>query len=210
MNTESLLRALVADAARPVADIRVAIFTAFAAGTAMSLTLFGLLFHPRADIAMAIHDHAFLLKLLLICLLGLTAAGLLAAVARPLPPRGLRRLAIAPLLLALAIAAELATISPADWPARALGRNALHCLGSIPLLSLPPAACLFFALRRGAPASAWLAGAVTALASGAIGASLYALTCPDDSPLFIGLWYSMAIGAITWLGGVAGRRWLRW
>jgi hypothetical protein len=210
MKTEALLRALAADAARPVVDIRLAIAVALAIGVALSLTLFGLVFRPRPDIGMAIHAHSFLLKLALMAILTLTTTGLLPVVARPLPPFGLARLMIAPLMLAVAVVVELNSFSPSDWAARALGRNALHCLGSIPLLSLPPAGCLFFALRRGAPASASLAGAVAALVSAAIGASLYALTCPDDSPLFVALWYSLAIGSITWLGAVVGRRWLRW
>jgi hypothetical protein len=210
LKTESLVRALAADAARPVVDIRVAIALALAIGLMSSLALFGLVFRPRADIGDAIHGHSFLLKLTLMAVLTLTASGLLPMVARPLPSRGLLRLAIAPLLLTVAVLVELNSLSPSEWAARALGRNALHCLGSIPLLSLPPAACLFFAMRRGAPASTSLAGAVAALVSAAIGALLYALTCPDDSPLFVALWYSLAIGAITWLGARAGRRWLRW
>lgn len=210
MKTESLLRALAADAARPVVDIRRAIAWALALGAAMSMAMFGLFFHPRPDIGTAIHDHAFLLKLTLTGLLAVSAAGLLAIVARPLPPHGLGRLALAPLLLACAVLIELLSSSPAEWTARALGRNGLHCLAAIPLLSLPPAACLFVALRRGAPASSSIAGAVAALASAAIGASLYALTCPDDSPLFVAVWYSLAIGSITGVGAVAGRRWLRW
>lgn len=210
MKTESLLRALAADAARPVPDIRRTIAIALTMGTTLSLALFGLLMRPRADIALAIRDHAFLLKLGLVGLLAIIAAGLLSRVARPIPARGLRRLAVAPLLLLCAVLFELISLSPSEWPARALGRNGLHCLASIPLLSLPPAACLFFALRRGAPASTSLAGGVAALVSAAIGASLYALTCPDDSPLFIAFWYSLAIGSVTSIGAAAGRRWLRW
>jgi hypothetical protein len=39
---------------------------------------------------------------------------------------------------------------------------------------------------------------------------LYALTCPDDSPLFVATWYSIAIAVVA--GGAAwvGNRLLRW
>jgi WD40 repeat protein len=46
-----------------------------------------------------------------------------------------------PLLLAAGVAVELATISSDSWHARLVGRNALHCLGLVPLLAAAPAVC---------------------------------------------------------------------
>jgi hypothetical protein len=77
-------------------------------------------------------------------------------------------------------------------------------------MAAAPAAGLFAALRRAAPARPGLAGAVVGLAAGGIGAILYALTCPDDSPLFVAAWYSFAIVIVTGACSMAGRRWLRW
>jgi hypothetical protein len=210
MKTENLIRALAADAARPVVGIRTQLGVALAVGTAASMVLFRLLLKPRPDLADAIHGRPFLLKATIVLLLAVTTGGLLASVARPLPAPTLRRLAFAPLLLATAVIVELVSVPAGGWLSRVDGPNVLHCLGSIPLLSLPPALCLFFAMRRGAPASTALAGAIAGLAAAAVGASLYALACPEDSPLFIALWYSLAIGAVTALGSFAGRRWLRW
>jgi hypothetical protein len=45
---------------------------------------------------------------------------------------------------------------------------------------------------------------------GAIGAALYATHCPDDSPLFVAAWYSLAIGFTAAIGALAGSRLLRW
>ena len=66
------------------------------------------------------------------------------------------------------------------------------------------------ALRQGAPEHPALAGAAAGLLAGAIGAALYATHCPDDSPLFVAAWYSLAIGFVVALGAVAGARLLRW
>jgi len=210
MNTENLIRVLTADAARPVIGIRRLLGGALGVGAAVSLVLFRLLLKPRPDLAQAMHGEPFLSKAVIVLLLAITAGGLLASVARPLPAPTLRRLALAPMLLAIAVVVELASIPPGAWLSRVSGPNVLHCLASIPVLSLPPAFCLFLAMRRGAPASTSLAGAIAGLAAAGVGASFYALACPEDSPLFVALWYSLAIGLVTLLGSLAGRRWLRW
>jgi hypothetical protein len=113
-------------------------------------------------------------------------------------------------LLLAGVLLELLTLPPESWAAGVLGRNVSHCLACIPLLSLAPASCLLLALRHGAPARPGLAGAVSGLAAGGLGASLYALACPEDSPLFVAAWYSLAIALVTGVCFFAGRRWLRW
>jgi hypothetical protein len=210
MNTESLIRTLASQASRPLVGIRVLMGAALGAGAAVSLLLFRAFFEPRADLALAIQGHAFATKLAVVVLLAVTAGGLLAPVARPYPVRVARRLGLAPMLLAVAVIVELVANPAHSWSTRVLGRDVLHCLGAIPLLSLPPALCLFAALRRGAPANAARAGAIAGLAAAGIGARLYALACPRDSSLFVAIWYSLAIGAVTAAGAFAGRRWLRW
>ena len=55
-----------------------------------------------------------------------------------------------------------------------------------------------------------LAGAVAGLASAGLAASLYALYCPDDSPLFVATWYTLAAAITAGVGAIAGKRWLRW
>ena len=210
MKTENLVRVLAADAARPVIGIRVLMGAALGAGAAVSLLLFRLLFEPRPDLATAIQGHAFATKIAVVVLLAITAGGLLSPVARPFPVRVLPRLSVAPTLLAIAVFVELVAAPTSSWPARVLGRDVFHCLAAIPLLSLPPALCLFAALRRGAPANSSVAGAIAGLAAAGVGATLYALACPRDSSLFVALWYSLAIGGVTAAGFFAGRRWLRW
>jgi hypothetical protein len=66
------------------------------------------------------------------------------------------------------------------------------------------------ALRTGAPRSATIAGAVAGLVAGGAGATLYALHCHDDSPLFLALWYALSVALVALVGALLGRWLLRW
>jgi hypothetical protein len=211
MNTDALIRALALDAARPVVPVRTLVSLALAGGALGSLVLFLLWLHPRPDLAQAWYSPGFLLKLAAAAGLAATSATLLGRVARPQRRRGaFAFLALPPLLLAAGVAVELATVPGEMWHARLIGRNAPHCLALIPTLACTPACLLMLALRRTAPAHPGLAGAVIGLTAGGIGACLYALTCPDDSPLFVAAWYSLAILVVTGACFIVGRRCLRW
>jgi hypothetical protein len=211
MKTEQLIRALALDAGRPILSVNRLLATALAAGAAASLLLFALALRPRPDIATALYSPGFCLKIAVALGLALAAVTLLGEVARPVPRRrSLGVLTVAPLLLAAGIAVELSLLPSDTWHARLIGRNAPHCLALIPLLSSAPAFCLFLALRRAAPARPGLAGIIIGLAAGGMGAVIYALTCPDDSPLFVAAWYSFAIVIVAGACFIAGRRWLRW
>ena len=211
MKTEALIRALALDATRPVVGVRTLVSAALAGGTLGSLVLFAWWLQPRPDIATAIYSPGFCLKLAVTAALAATAATMLEGVARPQPyHRSLGILALAPLLLAAGVAVELTTVPGDVWHARLIGRNAPHCLALIPMLSCVPACFLMLAMRRAAPARPGLAGAIVGLTAGGIGASLYALTCPDDSPLFVAAWYSFAVIVVTGACFIVGRRCLRW
>ena len=73
--------------------------------------------------------------------------------------------------------------------------------------SSPSARCEF---RQGAPQNPVRAGAIAGLLAGGIGATLYAVHCFDDSPLFVATWYTLAITFVTGLGALLGARLLRW
>ena len=211
MKTDMLIRVLTADAARPVIPIGRLLSIALAAGAAASLALFALLLEPRADLPDAIRGFGLTMKIGFAGCLLATAGVSLGAMARPLPQRRiLRGLVLAPLLLASAVVATLVTSEPSTWATQLVGHNPMGCLVHIWLLSVVPACLLMLALRRGAPARPGLAGAIAGLAAGALGASLFAFACPEDSLLFVATWYSLAIGTVTALCYCIGRRWLRW
>ena len=210
MKTEYLIHALVADGARPVVPLGRTLLRAL--GLAIVLALMSLFVrHPRADIVQASSTAPFVFKVVVLLSLAGTSVAFLLDTARPdSAPRRNLSLMLGPLLLAGAIMWELTTVPSTMWPAHLIGHNAAQCLALIPLISVAPLACLMLALRSGAPARPQRAGAAAGLLAGGIAAATYALTCPDDSPLFIAIWYSLAIALVTAVSACIGGRLLRW
>jgi hypothetical protein len=212
MRTDELIHALVADKDAGETPFGREIAIALVAGFVLSVFLFLVTLGPRPDIGGALATPRFLLKIIEALLLAAAAAPLAAKLARPGARLGGGRFALlaAPLLLVIALVAELLLIAPASWATRLVGSNARVCLASIPFLSLPLLAATFFALSRLAPTQPRLAGAIAGLFASGLAAALYALHCPDDSPLFVATWYSLAIAFVTLVGAFAGQRLLRW
>jgi hypothetical protein len=166
----------------------------------------------RPDIAEAARTVRFDLKIVQALLLAATAVALVLRLAQPGASTGLQKavLAAAPILLVIAVITELVVVPASQWQAKLVGSNSLICLTAIPLLSLPLLAAVLLALRQGAPTSRGAAGAAAGLVAGGLAAALYATQCIDDSPLFVAVWYTIAIGVVTVLGAVLGKRLLRW
>ena len=108
------------------------------------------------------------------------------------------------------IGADIALNGGVNLGPRVMGATALQCLVSVTLLSLAPLAVFLYGLREGATTRPDIAGALAGVAAGGLAASLYALHCTDDSPLFVGVWYGLAIVLVGAAGSFAGRRVLQW
>ncbi|MBX3530367.1 MAG: DUF1109 family protein [Rhizobiaceae bacterium] len=211
MKTDDLIKALAADTAAPtMTSLRVWLFAGVGA-LLIAATVFSIALGPRADIATAAETLRFMLKPLESALLAATAFATLIALARPDgDTRRLATLAAAPVLLVIAVVVELAVLPPELWEARWIGSNSLLCLTYIPLIGIGPLAALMLAMRHGAPTRPRLAGAVAGLMAGGVAAALYALHCPDDSPLFVATWYTIAIAALAAIGALVAPRVARW
>jgi len=211
MKTEHLVEALVADRAAGRKPISVALVLAFVLGGAVSLVLFLVELGVRADIELALATWRFDLKVGMVLAALVLAFGLCLECARPDPSgHAMRRLLPLAAVVILAVAVELVTVPKVTWGTRLVGTNSLICLSAIPLLSIAPLAAVLTILRRAAPASPALAGATAGLLAAALGATLYAFHCFDDSPLFVVTWYSLAAIPIVLAGAILGRRLLRW
>lgn len=212
MRTDDLVQALVADRAAAAPPLGRQFAWALGSGLVLSAAGFLLVLAPRADIAGALGTVRFDIKIVEVILLAATAFALVLQVGRPVPAPGWRVAALvaAPVLLAVAVVAELLTVPSSQWLVRLVGTNSRVCLTAIPLMSLPLLAAFMIVLRRGAPASGVVAGAVAGLAASGLAAVLYATHCPDDSPLFVAVWYPIAIGGVTLAGALVGRFLLRW
>jgi hypothetical protein len=212
VRTGDLIRALAADSeVHPMAPGR-ALALALIPGVAIALGLHFAVLGLRPHLLALLGEPRLLFKLCLTILLAALSGALVARIG--MPGAGVRRitvlLAIVPALLAVAGAAELLVVPAAEWGQRLIGTNAIFCLKSIPSIAAAPLVATLLALRQGAPEHPALAGAAAGLFAGAIGAACYATHCPDDSPLFVAAWYTLAIGFVVAAGALAGRRLLRW
>jgi hypothetical protein len=212
METGDLIKTLAADAGRKGPSFGRIWAGALLLAIAVAAAVFFGFIRPRADFAAACESLRFLFKFVVTGLLAVTAVPALVAFSRPEAGSGARLalLLAAPLLLGVAVVAELAVVPSSAWGARLVGTNSLYCLSFIPLMGIGPLALFMLALRDAAPSRPTLAGALAGLASGGIAATLYAAHCTDDSPLFVVTWYTLAIAFLTIVGGIAGRRWARW
>ncbi|GLK53938.1 MULTISPECIES: DUF1109 domain-containing protein [Alphaproteobacteria] len=213
--TDPLIESLAADL-EPVKPRRYGRWLAVgaAAGLIAGALAFWLLpgIQVRPDIAIAVLDVPFWIKLVFTGLLAATGCLSLIRLVRP-GGRAAAALWLPCVLwigFALMAAADLA-MHPVDvWPERILGSTALRCVTYIVLISLPILAVLALVARRGAPTRLTQAGWALGLAAGGIAATIYALGCPEASPAFLTVWYALGIGLTAAASAVAGRYFLRW
>ncbi|MGE6781390.1 NrsF family protein [Ensifer adhaerens] len=212
MDTNDLIKALAADNRRPGLSMNTVWKGAAAGAILLAACVFFIMLGPRADIAAAAETLRFLFKFVVAIALAATAFAAVRAAARP--EADLRRLlpylATAPVLVAASVVLELLAVPSDTWATRLIGTNSLVCLTFIPLIGLAPLALFLLALRHGAPSRAELSGALAGLAAGGIAATFYAAHCPDDSPLFVATWYTIAVLILTVLGMIGARLAVRW
>lgn len=213
MKTDDLINALATDLPAKQERVETALWRAIAISLPVSVLILLLALHIRADLwAMLLSSPRVLFKFVFT---GLTLALTIWSVRELSRPTATARsiartLAVAIVLLASAVCAELYALPQSAWKAAWMGDAAMVCMAMIPLLSLAPLIAILLALQAGAPHSPWLAGAAGGLLAGTIGAALYATHCTNDSPLFVASWYALAIAAVTAAGGLIGGRLLRW
>ncbi len=210
MKTDDLIRALTADSEHMGTPFTSAIVLAF--GAAAATVIFAIWVGPRADFQSALLTVRFPFKVLVIAALAIAAAGLMLRAGRP----GARLMPwLVPAIitigtLAFGAAAELFVLPSNQWFVNWKGTNLTFCLIIIPTLAIVPLIAAVIGLRYGAPSNPVLAGAIAGLAAGAFAATLYALNCNNDSPLFVATWYPIAIGFVVAAGAIGGSRLLRW
>jgi len=209
MKTDQLIAALAADApAEPGIGAGLARWLAPALALAAAALLVG--WGLRPGLAAALMQPAVAAKLALPLVLAGTALALALRSARPearAPALPLAVLGAAALAL---LAAGLATTPQAAWEQAWLGDTALACLISIPALAVLPLAASLLALRRGASTDPARTGLLAGLLAGAAATALYALHCPEDSPLFYVCWYGLGIVIAGTAGRLLGPRLLHW
>lgn len=212
MKTDDLIRALAADAGAAGPRPALALLLAAAAGFAVSAAAFAIWVGLRPGLDGLVTSLPFMLKPLEMGLLVIAAAAIVLRLVTPgqSPRLALVVAAAAPAIMLAALAAELMTVPRSEWLLRLAGVHWYICLMNMVLLALPMLAAILFGLRFGAPTRPALAGAAAGLLSGALSATLYISHCPDDSPIFVAAWFTLAIAIVTGIGALAGGRVLRW
>ena len=214
MRTDDLINTLVADHAVQPRPRRIGhvLVMAIIGGLAISAALFSITLGPRPDILSALSTWRFDTKWADNLVLAIAATWVALRLSRPTatPRTAMRALMVPVFLLLAAVLYELVTVSVSAWPSRAMGVNGVMCVASILFLSLLPLTATIYALRQGAPTSPAVMGAVGGLLAGALGATVFAMHCTNDSPLFVAIWYALAIGLMSIFGLLVGKRALRW
>jgi hypothetical protein len=212
MKTDDLIAVLAADnrAMRPPVARTAAV--AFLLGGAASFAVLLATLGVRPDFAEAVTTWRFDLKVTLAALAFMLGFAECVRLARPGSVNSRHSVVtwVVSALLLAAVVTELVVIPADAWGARLVGTNATPCVLAIPLLALAPLASGLFAIRAGAARSPTLAGAAVGFASAMLAATLYALHCFDDSPLFVATWYTLASLPVVAMGALIGRRVLRW
>ena len=117
----------------------------------------------------------------------------------------------APLLAMWGLAVfDLLAASPEDRTRLLLGISWTECPYNIVVLSVPIFVAIVWAMKGLAPTRLRLAGAAAGFASGAIGALVYSLHCPELAAPFVGVWYVIGMLIPTAAGALLGPRLLRW
>ena len=185
---------------------------ALAGGLAVSFAIVGLGYRFRPDLAQAVFWPMFWIKLAVLLTIG--AAGLLVThrLARPGAKPGAAWLGLA---LPLAAIWLLALVSLVQAPPQArlplvLGETWRSCIFNILLVSAPLLAAGLSALRTLAPTRPAMAGAAVGALAGGLGASVYALHCPELAAPFLAIWYVAGVAATVGVGALLGPRLLRW
>lgn len=91
-----------------------------------------------------------------------------------------------------------------------LGSSWSVCPWRIAVLSIPSFVLMLWAVKGLAPTRLRLAGAGAGMLSGAIGALVYLLYCPELAPPFLLVWYTLGMLVPAGVGALVGPRVLRW
>jgi hypothetical protein len=165
----------------------------------------------RADVVAGDPDPMFLIRGGLLLLLGGGCAWAALGMASPSvgKPGQAWKMAIAAAAL-LPLAALVVAMTGRTDVAMDHMRNGLDCMLYSGFGALAVAVPMVLWLRRGAPTSAERAGWLTGVASGGLGAFAYGLHCPFNDLVYIGLWYSLAVGSCAVVSRLVVPKLIKW
>ena len=211
MKTDDLIRVLAADTT-PVRPLFPALLWAVFGPTVALGALFLWITGIRADLSAAFLAPVTTWKWILPACIAAAGIGLARRLSRPgaFPGRLQAFLWSALAIGVVLVSAQMAVLPAGQWAEAAKGQTRGICLTSIIGIGLPGLAAALVILKRGATTRPHLAGMAAGLGSAGVSATLYALHCNQDDPLYFVTWYGAAIAILGLAGALLGTRVLRW
>lgn len=147
----------------------------------------------------------------LLLVLGLAAAANVVTMASPRVGNSYSGAKWASLMVGVLPLAALASLTgAANIPAGLIDSLGVICAAAATLSSLLTGAVLILWLRRGAPVSLQAAGWQTGVAAGGLGTAVYALGCPVDDIVHLGIYHVIPVAIMALLGAAIVPRLVRW
>jgi len=213
MSPPDLIDRLVADLrAGPRHEVFRRLLIGAGLGGGVSVVLIGLFLGFRPDMARVALIPMFWIKFAYVTAIAALALWSADRLARP-GESGWRRgvWIAAPVIMLVTLSAwRLFEAPPPMRMPLVMGQSAAVCPWLIVGSSLAPLAGLIWAMRGLAPVRLRQAGGMIGLAAGGVGASAYALHCPEQAAPFLAVWYTLGIAAAGGLGAILGPVLLRW
>ena len=211
LNTEQLIRSLVADLATPSGSVGKVIAICLSTSLLISFLSMWLVLGFRADIHIAMGSMSFWLKAIYTFIIGSVGLFAVERFGRP----GLRSskyfLFVGFLIASFALAAalEIMQLPEADRTKAWLGDTWAICPWLIVAESIPILIAAFVILRRMAPTQRSDAAAAAGLMAGGYGACIYSLHCGEQTLPFLACWYTFGVATVVAISFL-GRSYLRW
>lgn len=180
------------------------------AGAAVAYLVVALLLAgPRPDLMQELQNSWFVAELLTLLLIFVATTYSTALLAFP-DLHQKRFAAFAPAWSFVLFIVVLLLALRADMPPAPLPVHSVECTVSISLLSVLPAAGLFYAIRKFASTHPHLAGSTAVLAAFSVSAIWLRLHEVNDSVIHVIEWHYLPMLAMALIGLLLGRALLRW
>ncbi len=179
--------------------------------TLFAMMCVALLAGVRPDLAAGAPSPMFLLRAGVLLLLGVVCGASLLAMANPGVGRnnqGWKTALSAALLFPLAALIVALTGQPTG--SAGTMESGMDCLKYSLVAGVATATPMVWWLRRGAPVAHERAGWLTGLAAGGLGAFAFNIHCPYNSVVYIGIWYTLAVGICAVAGRLIVPHLIRW